>query len=123
MKDKRNQILLAVGILSAALCVAAWNVDLIMAFHVTAIPFFCIQFLLCRVCAQRLRWLRALPVVPVAGLLLLAGFWFVRDSGWDRLAALVFALMAIAPGIGCALGWAVWGVPILHRRRREIKQG
>ena len=123
MKDRQNQLLLAGGILSAALCVTAWNMDIILAVHVVALPFFCVQLLLCRVSAQRRRWLRAIPAVPIVLWLLLAGFYFLRDSGCDRLAALVFALMAIAPGAGCLLGWAAWGIPILRRRRRKERQG
>ena len=121
MKNKWNCLLLAGCILSAVLCAAIWNLNEIYVLCLSAVPFFCLQLLLCRV--TRIWWLRAIPEVPVAVLLLMAGFYFFRDSGWDRLGALVFGLAAIAPAVGCLLGWGVWGVPILRRRREEKHQG
>ena len=32
----------------------------------------------------------------------------MRDSGWDRLAALIFGLVSIAPAVGIVLAWVVW---------------
>jgi len=121
MRDKFNCLLLAGCILSAVLCAVVWNIDLILVLYLTAVPFFCLQLLLCRV--TRRQWLRALPAAPIGLLLIMAGVYFIRDSGWDRLAALVFGLAAIAPAVGCMLGWGVWAIPILRRRRRERAQG
>ena len=120
MKNKWNRLLLAACILSAVLCAAIWNLNEGYVLCLSAAPFFCLQLLLCRV--TRKRWLRAIPELPVAVLLIIAGFYFFRDSGWDRLAALIFGLLAIAPAVGCLLGWGVWGIPILCRRRRERRQ-
>ena len=121
MKNKWNRLLLAGCILSAVLCAVVWSLNIGLILYLSVVPFFCLQLLLCRV--TRRCWLRAIPEVPVVVLLLMAGFYFFRDSGWDRLAALVFGLAAIAPTVGCLLGWGVWGVPILRRRRKEKRQG
>ena len=121
MNSKWNRLLLVGCILSVALCVLAWNTELILALHVITAPFFFLQLLLCRVTCRW--WLRFIPEMPIVLLMLVAGFYLLRDSGWDRLAALVFGLVAIGPSVGCLLGWAVWGIPILRRRRKEKRQG
>ena len=121
MRDKYNRLLLAGSILSALVCVAVWNIDVVFAWYLSVAPFFCLQLLLCRTTHRW--WMRAIPEVPVAALLVMAGFYLLRDSGWDRLAALVLGLAAIGPAAGCLLGWAAWGMPILRRRKKEKRQG
>lgn len=92
----------------------------IPSFILPVIPAFCIQLLLCRVTKHG--WLRALPVLPVLGLLCIAGFYFVRDSGWDRLAALIFAIAAIAPAVGTAAGWLVWWLTGRKKRNSSTEE-
>ena len=118
MRNRVNVTLLVLWLLSAILCVWNWLtfIDL-PSFFLPLIPGFCSQLLLCRMTTKG--WLRALPVLPVLALLGLAAYFLVRDSGWDRLAALIFGLAAIAPAMGAALGWGVWGL-CLWREKRQV---
>ena len=50
---------------------------------------------------------------PVVLLLLTAAFYFVRDDGWDRLGALIFAFAGAVCGTGVFFGW----VAFLPRRK------
>ena len=109
MKNKWNILLLIVYLITAPICAAAvvgnfriWTVAM------TVVPSFCTQLLLCRV-TKRV-WLRLLPILPILALLAIAGFYFVRDSGWDRLGALIVGVTAIAPAVGVVLGWGVWAL-------------
>lgn len=112
----RTELFLALGMtLSAVGCVAAWYIEISLLLYLTVVPFFCAQLLLCRLTKRW--WLRCQPLVPVAIALAMAAFYLIRDSGWDRLAALIFGLICIAPAVGIALGWCVW----LICRRREGK--
>lgn len=106
MKNKLDLVLLAGFMLSLPVCVWAWFSNMVLLLFITVVPFFCLQLLLCRLTGSLTA--RLVPVAPV--LLSLAGalFYTVRDSGWDRLAALIFALASIAPAAGLLLGWLVW---------------
>ena len=107
MKNKWNILLLAVYLISAPVCAALSITSLgVLALVLPVVPSFCSQLLLCRV--SKRTWVRCLPFVPVVVLLGIAGFYLVRDSGWDRLAALIFGLAGIAPAVGVGLGWALW---------------
>lgn len=107
MKNKWNILLLAVYLISAPVCAVLSITNLgLLSLVLPVLPSFCSQLLLCRV--SRRRWVQALPLLPVAALLAMAGFYLVRDSGWDRLAALIFGVAGIAPAVGVGLGWALW---------------
>ena len=107
MKNRLNVALLAIWLVSTVVCIANWMTFLdLPSFFLPFIPAFCSQLLLCRLTKNG--WLRALPSLPVLALLGMAGFYFVRESGWDRLAALIFALYAIAPAVGVGIGWLTW---------------
>ena len=106
MKRHSDLILLAVFLLSLPVCIWAWFWNIALLLYITAIPFFCLQLLLCRVSSRPAA--RLAPCLPVLLALAAALYYLVRDSGWDRLAALIFALAAIAPAVGIALGWLVW---------------
>ncbi len=117
MKNRLNITLLILWLVSTVVCVINWItfIDL-PAFFLPLIPAFCIQLLLCRV--TRSGWLRALPALPVVALLGIAGWYAIFGSGWDMLAAIIFALAAIAPAVGAAIGWLVWW--LIHRKKRNI---
>ena len=121
MKNRTNLILLSVFLLSVLVCIGSQYVDVTLILFLPAIPMFCLQWLLCRV--SRRFWVRILPALPSVVLGLMALFYLLRDSGWDRLAALILGAAAIAPTVGCLLGWCAWGIPILRRRRKEKEQG
>ena len=107
MKNRLNIALLAIWFVSAVVCVVNWLTFInIPSFVLPVIPAFCSQLLLCRVTKNG--WLRALPALPVLGLLGLAGWYAIFGSGWDMLAALIFALAAIAPAAGVIIAWLVW---------------
>ena len=112
--DRWNILLLAGAGLSGVVCLAMWPNQLDVLLFISAIPFFCLQLLVCRM--SRRRAVRLAPILPVAALLGMAVFYLVRDSGWDRLAALVLGLGSIAPAAGIALGWGVWRLCRWKRR-------
>jgi len=106
VKDKSNLLLTMLMTVSAVACIVLWHIEILWVFVLSAVPFFCVQLLLCRLCGRW--WLRLQPILPIAVLGGMALFYLVRDSGWDRLGALIFGLAAIAPTVGIALGWGVW---------------
>lgn len=116
MKNKwRILVLTIVYLVSAPVCAVLALTNLgVLALCLPALPAFCSQFLLCEV--SRKTWVRCLPFVPVLLLLSVALFYLVRDSGWDRLAALLIGLASIAPAVGNGLGWGVW---YLTKRREQ----
>ena len=105
MKNKVD-LLLAVGtVLSVIGCVVAWYDNPAWLLYLTAVPFFCMQLLLCRLSPRwQVRIVPAVPVVIVAGMAL---FYLVRDSGWDRLGALILGLACIAPALGIIVALCV----------------
>lgn len=108
------------GILLAAstlTCIIAWNVEITVLLYITAVPFFCGQLLLCRTTSRKR--LRLLPVLPVMALAGMAAFYLIRDSGWDRLAALILGLAAIAPAVGIGLGWGMWVFALWNKKRHK----
>lgn len=106
MKQKTNLILAMLMAVSTVACVVLWQVEIVWAFVLSTVPFFCVQLLLCRLVPRW--WVRTLPVVPIVLLVGAALCLLIRDSGWDRLGALVFGLAAIAPTVGIALAWGTW---------------
>lgn len=117
MKKQIDLWLLLVFLLSLPVCVWAWFANIMLILFVTVVPFFCLQLLLCRVTVSRVA--RAVPVLPVLFTLMLSAFYFIRDSGWDRLGALIFGAAAIAPTVGIALGWAVWWICRVIQKRKQ----
>ena len=106
MKQTINWLLAILMTISTVACIVLWNIDILWVFVLSAIPFFCIQLLLCRLTGRW--WTRILPAVPVVLVAGAALFLLLRDSGWDRLGALIFGLASIAPTVGIALGWGTW---------------
>ena len=118
MKHKTDLWLGLVMTASAFACVVLWQVEIQWVFVLSVVPFFCVQLLLCRL-SKRLV-LRLQPILPVAVLAGIALFYFVRDSGWDRLGALIFGLICIAPAVGIVLGWLVWWIcKVLDERKQR----
>ena len=70
-----------------------------LQFSLHAIPAFFLQQLVLQATQNRL--VQAVPLLPPAALLAIALFYFVRDSGWDRLGALIVFMFTIAPISGC----------------------
>lgn len=81
-------------------------------FH--AVPAFCLQLFLLRVTRNRL--VRAIPLLLLTIPLSFALFYIVRNQTWDRLGALIFLFGSVAPAVGCALGWGIYG---LCRRKSD----
>ena len=117
MKNRWNIALFSIWLVSAVICVINWLTFLdVPSFLLPIIPSFCSQWFLCRITKNG--YLRALPVLPVVALLAIAGWYAVFGSGWDMLAAILFAFAAIAPAVGVALGWLVWW--LIERRKRNL---
>ena len=117
MKNKWNILLLTVYLISAPVCVVLSITNLgVFALVLPVLPAFCSQLLLCRVSERT--WVRCLPLVPVLILLSIAMFYLVRDSGWDRLAALIFGFASIAPAVGTGLGWGIWVLYRSYKKRQ-----
>ena len=114
MKQRIDLALAVVLSLSALGCVAMWHIEISALLYLTVVPFFCAQLLLCRLTGRW--WSRMFPALPVAAVLLMAGYYLIRDSGWDRLAALILGCVCIAPAVGIVLAWVVW---FFTRRRAD----
>ena len=119
MKIKWSILLLTiVYLVSAPVCAVLAITDLgVLALCLPALPAFCSQLLLCEL--SKKTWVRCLPLLPVLILLGFAGFYLIRDDGWDRLAALIFGLAGIAPAVGTGLGWGVWYLNERRERKAE----
>lgn len=105
MKDPINKKLLPAFVLSTVLCAGLFFLDPALLLFATALPFFCLQLLLLRGTGRL--WLRLLPALPIALLLGAAGYYALFGRGWDTLAALILALLSIAPAAGCLLALGV----------------
>jgi len=114
MKDNMKQdlgLMLTLSI-STLVCVLCAFVDIAMLLFATAVPFFCLQLLLLRL--TRKLPVRLIPLLPIALMLSLAGYYWFFGSGWDRLATLIFGLASIAPAVGCL------AAVLVHRFGRKI---
>lgn len=140
MKNRANQILLAASFLTAALYVyflLVWIegiprpfydpndpfrfyelwVYLGVGFHV--VPCFCLQLLICR--AAKRPAIRLIPVFLLAGLVAVFLCALVNAEGLDGLGWILLLMLCIAPAVGCALAWAVYGIQwyVQHRQGRQ----
>ncbi len=81
--------------------------DLILAWPV--IPFFCLQWLLCRV--KKFKWPRWAPLVLLAAVALIGALYLfgALGSGWDALGGGILLCWCVAPAIGVCLGWMAGG--------------
>ncbi len=121
MKNRWNIALFVIWLVSAVLCAVNWLTFLdVPSFLLPILPSFCSQWLLCRITKNG--WLRALPVLPVLALLALAGWYAIFGSGWDMLAALIFALAAIAPAVGAGFGWLFWWATDLKKKNNSTEE-
>lgn len=88
-----------------------WHQGLLLYSHL--IPLFFLQLILCR--RARGAWRFAAPLVLLAVPVLV----FVAIADWDARAWVLAGVWCIAPVLGCALAWLVWGIGLLARRRRR----
>ena len=134
MKNRTDQILLALFVLSlvlygvilvtfieyggrvspaplGVLLFRQLHVWLALGFH--AVPFFCLQLLLCRTARRRVA---ALPALLLSAFLLACAAGYLRATGWDALGWVILLLGCAAPAVGCVLAWAVYGFHRLYQR-------
>lgn len=118
MKNRTNQILLAVLLVTAglyALLLLSWleiiladfplrQTYLALGFHI--VPCFCLQLLLCRMVKGV--FLRLIPVFLLAGSALMAALFLSTSSGWDALGWGLLLAMCIAPTVGFVLAWVTY---------------
>lgn len=84
-----------------------------LALTFSAVPAFCLQFLLCRRTRRRIA---AIPAVAVIGAALWFAYGFFTATGWDTLGWGILMLLSIAPAVGFTLAWIVWFVLKKYRR-------
>ena len=92
------------------MALSGWQTSLILTF--SAVPFFCLQCLLCRL--PRARFLRFVPLGLLTAMVVL-GFVYLTGivgSGWDALGGALLLLGAMAPATGCALAWIAQGAKL-----------
>lgn len=107
LKDKIDLTLLSLWAVSAVWCVAAvlFFFDL-WWLALPAVPSFCSQLLLCRLTGRP--WLRALPSVVCAGVLIAAGACALYGGRWGGLAGLLLAFAGAAALTGVVFGWIAY---------------
>lgn len=125
MKNRTDQILLVVTLVTAALYaffLLGWleiipNVDvsgyLGAGFH--AVPCFCLQLLVCR--AAKRPVVRLIPVfllVGIAGALIAA---MANSTGLDGLGWAILLMLCFAPAVGYAAAWVVYGIQWARQKR------
>lgn len=118
MRNKLNLTLLLLWAAGTVACVTGvlYTFDL-WWLVLCAVPSFCAQLLMCRL--TRRWWLRLIPALPAALLLAAALFYFVRDDGWDRLAALIFAFAGAVSGTGIFFGWVAFLPRWKHKKEKN----
>lgn len=79
------------------------------SFH--AVPAFFLQLFVLRATPNKL--LRAIPPALLLIPFSFAAFFWVRNHDWDRLGALVFGMISVAPAVGFALA------ALVHRLSRR----
>lgn len=123
---KINLILLA-GILLPPLSYLLMSFDLGMALAAVpvlcyvypALPFACLQLMLCyNFCGRFSRLVRLLPLIAAGPLHLLGLYWILTASGAGGIPGIILTAFTTLPILGFGLGWAAWAV----LRRREILQ-
>lgn len=125
MKNRADQILLAATIITAVLyafVMLCWVgvvsvadpdlwMDLGLWFH--AVPCFFLQLLICWVAKRPV--IRLIPVFLLAGLVAVFLCALVNTEGLAGLGWILLLMLCIAPAVGYALAWAVYGVQRLCR--------
>ena len=79
-----------------------------------AVPCFCLQLLLCR--AARRPLLRLIPALLLTGAAALSVTLCLTSAGLDSLTCILIFCLCIAPALGCALGWGVYGIRTAIRK-------
>ena len=87
-----------------------WHQWLLLFFHF--VPLFFLQLLMCHMPGPA--WHRVLPLA----LFLVPAVLFALCTGGMALGWMLAGLWCLAPLLGCALGWLVWGISRLFCRRR-----
>lgn len=131
MKNRTNQLLLALLIITTAIYVLAWLIwediiplpfgklfhsylsqdDFVFRFHL--VPCFLLQLLLCR--AVKRVAVRLIPVFLLVGLVAWFSVGIFTSTGWDGLGWAFLLLLCIAPAAGLVLAWIVYGIGALRK--------
>ena len=97
--------------LELPLNISPWHQFLLLSFHL--VPTFFLQLLMCHVTGPA--WRLALP----PAMFLVPALVFALCTGGQMLGWVLAGFWCIAPLLGCALGWLVWGAVLLVRRLRR----
>ncbi len=125
MKNRTNQILFAVAVITAGLYaffLLSWleiipdvSVSGYLGAGFHAFPCFCLQLLVCRVAKRPV--VRLIPVLLLVGI---AAAFFVamaNSTGWDGLGWALLLLLCFAPAVGYAAAWVVYGIQRARQKR------
>lgn len=129
MKNRTDKILLAVfslsllayiwitltyfGIVPMKFPVVLYSLRAWLTLTFATVPAFCLQLLLCR---KTRCWVAAIPALVIVGAALWFAYGFFTAPGWDTLGWGILMLLSIAPAVGCALAWAVYGLYRICKR-------
>lgn len=94
--------------LELPLDISPWHQFLLLFFHF--VPTFFLQLLMCHMTGPA--WRFALP----PAMFLVPALVFALCTGGQLLGWVLASFWCLAPLLGCALGWLVWGVALLVRR-------
>lgn len=94
--------------LELPLNISPWHQFLLLFFHF--VPTFFLQLLMCHMTGPA--WRFALP----PAMFLVPALVFALCTGGQLLGWVLAGFWCLAPLLGCALGWLVWGVALLVRR-------
>ena len=129
MKNRVNQILLAAFLISAVLyvlCLLNWLEIIPRPFYdpddpfrfsglwaylglgFQVVPCFCLQLLVCRTARRPV--MRLIPLFLLVGIMVLVGMAFSTSTGFDALGWGILLCLCIAPGVGYALAWGMYGI-------------
>lgn len=129
MKNRTDQILLAVFLVTAALYaffLLSW-LEIVpnplgnylgvrgylgAGFHV--VPCFCLQLLVCRMAKRPV--LRLIPVFLLLGIAAAFFVAMVNSTGWDGLGWALLLLLCVAPAAGYAAAWVVYAVQLAREK-------
>lgn len=135
MKNRTNQILLAVTIVTAVLYaffLVSWlellpfhlntpfrysslGACLGVGFHI--VPCFCLQFLLCRAAKGPVP--RLIPLFLLVVVAAVFAMFLSTATGWDIIWWGLMLVLCAAPAAGCILAWGAYGVQRLRRFTNE----
>lgn len=83
----------------------------VTAFTLCGLPFFFLQWRLCRVVKSK--WVKWIPIGVLCAVAIVSTVWVIAESGsWDSLLGWIGLIFCMAPTAGIFLGWMAHGKKI-----------